>query len=256
VSGASLASAPAEGEHAVPERLGPNPELAAVLQEPDDGIGHLADADLQGRAVADERGDPRGDRHRLLADWSPRGREELLLSLEGEIDRVEIDLAVAEGVGHGGVALGDDEAAVGPGLLEGCWKDVDLNTERHPTVAWHGGVDEQHVRPPGDGEQPRHEREAHREVVESLVAAHRRADEGRLVHDAGPVGEGRLRVQDEEPVALNGGVEEPEEAPRGGEVAAHHNPGLGVRKGSEAADELLLGNEAHRPTIGVAGGRA
>ena len=41
------------------------------------------------------------------------------VDLEGQIDLVHGDLAVAEGVGHVGVDLGHDEAAPGPRPLDG-----------------------------------------------------------------------------------------------------------------------------------------
>jgi hypothetical protein len=76
------------------------------------------------------------------------------------------------------------------------------------------------------------------------------ADEGGLVDDPLTVGQGLLGVEDEQPVALDGSVEQGQEAGRRGEVPAHDDSRLGQLQGAETAEDLMLADDAHPLTIG------
>ena len=74
---------------------------------------------------------PRARRSPLAASSEPcrGGRGQRFVDLEDTVDRLERDLAGAERVGHVGVHLRQDQAAAGPGLLDGGREHVDLNPE-------------------------------------------------------------------------------------------------------------------------------
>lgn len=84
-----------------------------------------------------------------------------------------------------------------------------------------------------DGEQPRHERKSHRHVVEGSRLAHPRSDEGRLEEHAWPGDDGMLGVQDEEPVGLDGRVEDLERSQGRGSIAGRHHPRLCLCQGAQ-----------------------
>ena len=92
-------------------------------------------------------------------------------------------------------------------------------------------------------EQPRDERQAHRQVVQPLAGvAHPGSDERRLEDHTVARGQRRLRREHEQPVALHGLLERVEQRSRGGEVPAGDDPRLQRRQRCEGLLELLLGD--------------
>ena len=154
--GRSRSSAPACSRSITPSEIISDQiaRLASAGERAQRRIGDLADAELQGGAVSHEVGDALGDRLRVVvAGADGRGRE-VLLDLDGEVDEVFGQLAVAERVGHVGVQLGDDEPAAGAHMLDGRRQDVHLDPERDLPVVWRGGVQQRHVGGAQRAEQP------------------------------------------------------------------------------------------------------
>lgn len=80
---------PVEAEDAVGDHLGPDPQAEPTAQRGQRRVRYAADAELQGRAVGHQSGDPLADRRRDRSGRPGRRAGERLLCLDREVDVVD-----------------------------------------------------------------------------------------------------------------------------------------------------------------------
>ncbi len=83
-------------------------KVPAVTQQAQHLVRHSAHADLQRRAVLDDRCNVGSDVDRDLLAWRMGELAERAFRLRQHVDPVEVDQAVAVGARHGRVHLGND----------------------------------------------------------------------------------------------------------------------------------------------------
>ena len=111
------------------------------------------------------------------------------------------------------VDLGDHQPAGGPDPFDGRRHDVDLDAEGDLAVAGRGGLHQDGVGRAHRVEQPRHHGQPHGEIVDARVRPDAGTDERGLDDDAVVEARMSLWVEHEDPVALEGAVEEPHQLP-------------------------------------------
>ena len=122
---------------------------------------------------------------------APDGRRgEIFLHLDRQVDQILRQLAVAERVRHPRVHLRDHQAAACAHRFDRGGEDVHLDPERDLSLARGRGVQQHDVGRTHRREQPRDERQAHRQVVQPLAGvAHPGPDERRLEDHAVALGQ-------------------------------------------------------------------
>ena len=170
---------PGELHHAVGEHLGVDAEIVLVRQHGEDGVGDIADAELERGAIGDQPFEVQGDvAHRLGHLVAGRPLEQRLGVVDELVDLVDMNERVAERARHPLVDLGDDEL----GRFDRRLRDVDRDAQAAPAVlvrrtdAHQRDVDAQSPR----AKQGRHLGQKHGSVVGARLGhglAHAVADE-------------------------------------------------------------------------------
>ena len=92
-------------------------------------VGHRADTGLQGGTVGHAFSDQRTDPRRLFVDNRRGGVRERLVSLDNDVNQVQVELGIAVGPRQVLVHLGDHQAVAVARSLDRSWQDVDLGPE-------------------------------------------------------------------------------------------------------------------------------
>jgi len=199
----------------VGEHLGVHAQVLLLVQVGQDGVGHAAVADLDGRPVRDQVGHVLPDARGGAGDLPLTGElQDRLVVLHEVIDLLEVQPAVPAQAGHVGVDLGDDHVSM-HGRGHG---DVHGNPQvAIPVRIGRGYLDKRHVhRLQPAGEQPLDVREVHRRVIRPP-----------LVHRPSYVRPDEEGVQTELVAELVLGVEGQSQRKRLDDLAVDHGVGFG-----------------------------
>ncbi len=118
-----------EVQHAVADHFRPDTQVAPTSHVRERRVGKRANTHLQRTAVSRETRDVLTNPERHVVGLAFNRARQRRLDLYSEVDHVKVQLAVATGIGHLGVHLGNDEPPAPTDLFYGGRHDVHLDPQ-------------------------------------------------------------------------------------------------------------------------------